>query len=213
MLAVDQSYGQEHHIKGRTPAAEGPADNRVTEPGIAAGPQSVVTVFFDLGTYSTWYGAYNVWTRQWREGEIEHQTGSYNYVDLSVAYDGINEGFVAAALASDPGNSGSRHLVACRFVEGPAVGDVTQLGWVDIPGTGGTPDKPWIVAGKPNLLSGQEFYIVYIGSGTYQCLRSRDGGQSWVDSPIDPNGPPVGSVLRATGGLSGRTAVRRIRDG
>ena len=62
-------------------------------------------------------------------------------------------------------------------------------------------DKPWVVAGDPNMVIGgehcQEFYVTWLdGSAAteaYRYLRSIDGGETWCGGKIrldfDPNNP------------------------
>ncbi|MBU0618458.1 MAG: hypothetical protein KKI02_12140, partial [Planctomycetes bacterium] len=197
MLGAEVSQAQQPTVRARRCAALGP-DSRVTEPGLAAGPDNVVAVFYDLDTYRAWYGAYNMWTRRWTEGEIDPNTPYQYIVDLSIAHDAHDGGHMAAAKA------GAR-ILTCRFVQDPSAlkGDVMPLGWVIAQEHEFAVDKPWIVAGDPNLEDGQEYYVVYQVDfgGAYHYLHSLDGGQTWYPETISVDGQPV------TGGFCAQPAV------
>ena len=183
MLGVELSHAQQPAVRARAVAANGP-DSRVTEPAIAAGPDNVVTVFFDEPDYRAWYATRNNWTSKWTWGEIDPNTAFTDFADLSIAYDRVTGGYLAAAQA-EPGEAGKR-VVTCRFVPDPAVlGRVVPLAWEELPSLGVHADKPWIVAGDPNMHDGQEYYIVYLRIyNRYAYLRSVDGGESWVGGQI-----------------------------
>ena len=184
MLGVELSRGQSPTVKARDPAKGGPADCQVTEPAIAAGPDNVLTVYHDrtTGSIKGWYALYNLWTHKWTEAEIDPNV-THGIVDVSIARDSVTGGYMAAGLG------GVTKIVTCRFVKptappNPPKGVVVPLGWVEV-AAGNLVDKPWIVAGKPDRLNGQEYYIVYWSVGHYEYLHSLDGGSSWAGGPVE----------------------------
>ena len=166
----------------------GPKHSAATEPGVAAASDVVVSVFFAPAGYSSrhraWYAAYNKQTHLWASGEIDPNTPFEAIVDLSIACDSHDGGFLACALAGVD-------ILTCRFEPGPVSGEVTPRQWESAhhSSPGFSLDKPWIVAGDPDMPAGQEYYVVYmIGSDAddfgYGYLRSVNGGESWDQGPI-----------------------------
>jgi hypothetical protein len=199
ILGVDRAPGQQPGIGDRVPAAHGPTHATVTEPAVCAGPDKVVTVFFD-SRYRSGYAVLDQSTGQWvDEGIIPR--GDYDaIVDLSIGYDTTTGNFVAAALATDFLGEGRhfRNIVTSMYdassgtwVYGP---DDPTPGWRFLDG-GMSLDKPWLVAGDSSRPGGQEYYIVYATDyvGPYKYLRSIDGGRHWANGTVqiaeDPNNP------------------------
>lgn len=143
-----------------------------------------------------WYAPYDLWTHQWTSAEIEPDTPHNYIVDLSIAYDQTSGRYMAVA------KSGTK-ILTCRFVRPPdalSKGEVIPLGWEVAAEHNPKPvDKPWIVAGEPNLQYGQEYYIVYQVdlAGYYHYLHSLDGGESWFPGVITVDDDPVGGQFCA----------------
>jgi hypothetical protein len=189
LLGADVCQGDPPEVQARQVASYGPPRAKVTEPGIAAGPDSVVTVFFDRpgGTPRAWYAACNKHTDKWASGVIDPNTAYGAIMDLSIAYDTQTKDFLAVGMTAFK-------IVTCRFEAGPKPGEVTPGSWELAAGHGGFVDKPWIVAGDPNLPTGQEYYVTYsVGAHYYWYLRSINGGQNWYKDEIKlaDTGEPV----------------------
>jgi hypothetical protein len=183
VVAVETVRAQGPAIGDRLVAADGPAAFAVVEPAIAAGPDKALTVFYDrpgANYQSAWYATYDIASSTWLpDAEIDPNTTYSSITDLSVAYDACTGGFMVAAKTTGK-------IVSCRFEPDPNTGDLTPLGWEELPHPPPfPPDKPWIVAGDPNLPTGQEYYIVYmIGYNEYAYFRSVDGGAHWARESV-----------------------------
>ena len=191
MLCAEVSHAQQPTVRARKAASLGP-DSRVTEPGLAAGPDNVVSVFYNFAggpDRRAWYAAYNLWKHEWTWAEIDPDTPFTWIVDLSIAYEGAEGGFLAAAVAGghpDDAPGGSR-IVTSRFVQAPKPapkGQVNPLPWVTVAEADFVLDKPWIVAGDPDGAHGQEYYIAYKTATVHKYLHSTDGGQSWFQDSV-----------------------------
>lgn len=192
LLGAHTSRADPPQVEARQVASYGPLNITVTEPAIAAGPHTAVTVFFDRPRLRAWYAARKKGTKLWAQGVIDPNTAYDNIHDLSIAYDTQTNGFLAVAKTEVL-------ILTCRFEPGPDLGEVTPGTWQPAgPWQYTTVDKPWIVAGDPNLPGGQEYYVTYsLGNHHYWYLRSVDGGQTWYRAPItlggDPNQPVQGN--------------------
>lgn len=183
LLGADISQGDPPEIQARQVGSYGPTSRQVTEPAVAAGPDSVLAAFFDRPNrlqHDAWYAAYNKHTDRWASGEIDPNTTHAAICDLSTAYDAQTGDFLAAATTGGA-------VISCRFEAGPKLGEVTPGTWQQAAHHGGIfVDKPWIVAGDPNLPTGQEYYITYsVGNYYYWYLRSINGGQNWYKAKVE----------------------------
>jgi hypothetical protein len=190
MLGAEVSHAQQPTVEPRERAGlacpDYPPDPNIPnkrgwEPAVAAGPDDVITVFHIKDT-GVGYGVYDTLAQQWvDQGTID--TANYPTAhDPAIAYNSQTGGFVAVARTTD-GYILCSHYSPTTAEFGP---------WDDIAGSGAlTHDKPWIVAGDPNLPTGQEFYLTW--HADYEYRRSIDGGNSWVGGPIidSDTGQPV----------------------
>jgi hypothetical protein len=190
MLGAEVSHAQQPTVEPRERAGlacpDYPPDPNIPnkrgwEPAVAAGPDDVITVFHIKDT-GVGYGVYDTLAQQWvDQGTID--TANYPTAhDPAIAYNSQTGGFVAVARTTD-GYILCSHYSPTTAEFGP---------WDDIAGSGAfTHDKPWIVAGDPNLPTGQEFYLTW--HADYEYRRSIDGGDSWVGGQIidSDTGQPV----------------------